>query len=304
MDGDDPPFATAPRVIGGRYGLSSKELTPSMVKPIFDELAAARPKRHFTVGIYDDVTHLSLPIDRGFRHAAPGRRGAGGVLRARLGRHGRRQQGVGQDHRREHRPVRPGLLRLRLQEVGLGHRLAPALRARADPLDLPHRRRRLRRLPPVRPARQDQGPRVRQARRDLPAQRPVRPGRGLGPPARRRPAADRRQGDRLLGHRRPRGRRRGRAWAAASTPSCSRASSSSPGILPADEAIARIKALRREDLRQARRGGRRAQLRGHRPLAGSASVTCTLGAVTERPADDRRRSPTTRPTSWRGSPSG
>ena len=64
MDQDEPPFAATPRVIGGRYGLSSKEMTPAMMKPIFDELVAARPKRHFTVGIYDDVTHLSLPIDR------------------------------------------------------------------------------------------------------------------------------------------------------------------------------------------------------------------------------------------------
>jgi pyruvate-ferredoxin/flavodoxin oxidoreductase len=71
MDRDDPPFAAAPRVIGGRYGLSSKELTPSMVKPIFDELAGRRPKRHFTVGIHDDVTHLSLPIDAGFRTRRP-----------------------------------------------------------------------------------------------------------------------------------------------------------------------------------------------------------------------------------------
>ena len=71
MDTDQPPFETAPRVIGGRYGLSSKELTPSMVKPIFDELSAARPKRHFTVGIYDDVTHLSLPIDTAFDHPRP-----------------------------------------------------------------------------------------------------------------------------------------------------------------------------------------------------------------------------------------
>jgi pyruvate-ferredoxin/flavodoxin oxidoreductase len=64
--GVDQPFATAPRVIGGRYGLSSKEMTPAMVKAVFDELAAERPKRHFTVGIYDDVTHLSLPIDHDF----------------------------------------------------------------------------------------------------------------------------------------------------------------------------------------------------------------------------------------------
>ena len=71
MDGDEPPFAVAPRVIGGRYGLSSKEFTPAMIKPVFDELLAARPKRHFTVGIYDDVTHLSLPIDATFPHPRP-----------------------------------------------------------------------------------------------------------------------------------------------------------------------------------------------------------------------------------------
>ena len=71
MDADEPPFATAPRVFGGRYGLSSKEFTPGMVKPIFDELSAARPKRHFTVGIYDDVTNLSLPIETEFSHPRP-----------------------------------------------------------------------------------------------------------------------------------------------------------------------------------------------------------------------------------------
>ena len=71
MDRDDPPFDWSPRVIGGRYGLSSKEMTPSMVKPIFDELASTRPKRHFTVGIYDDVTHLSLPIETAFQVPRP-----------------------------------------------------------------------------------------------------------------------------------------------------------------------------------------------------------------------------------------
>jgi pyruvate-ferredoxin/flavodoxin oxidoreductase len=64
-------FPTAPHVTGGRYGLSSKEFTPSMIKPIFDELEAAKPKRHFTVGIFDDVTNLSLPIDREFTLARP-----------------------------------------------------------------------------------------------------------------------------------------------------------------------------------------------------------------------------------------
>jgi pyruvate-ferredoxin/flavodoxin oxidoreductase len=57
------PFATEPAVIGGRYGLSSKEFTPTMIKAVFDELARPKPKNHFTVGIVDDVTHLSLPYD-------------------------------------------------------------------------------------------------------------------------------------------------------------------------------------------------------------------------------------------------
>ena len=59
--------AQDPVVIGGRYGLSSKEFTPAMVKAVFDELGKARPKPSFTVGIIDDVTHLSLAYDEGFR---------------------------------------------------------------------------------------------------------------------------------------------------------------------------------------------------------------------------------------------
>jgi len=58
---------TEPNVIAGRYGLSSKEFTPAMVKAIFDELTSDRPKRHFTVGIIDDVTHTSLAWDPSFR---------------------------------------------------------------------------------------------------------------------------------------------------------------------------------------------------------------------------------------------
>ncbi|HEX9242864.1 MAG TPA: pyruvate:ferredoxin (flavodoxin) oxidoreductase [Anaeromyxobacter sp.] len=53
-------------VIGGRFGLSSKEFTPAMVKAVFDELGRARPKRHFTIGINDDVTHTSLKWDPSF----------------------------------------------------------------------------------------------------------------------------------------------------------------------------------------------------------------------------------------------
>ena len=71
MDDDEPAFSEAPRVIGGRYGLSSKEFTPAMVKAVLDELTSDRPKPHFTVGIFDDVTSLSLPWDRDFRPPRP-----------------------------------------------------------------------------------------------------------------------------------------------------------------------------------------------------------------------------------------
>ncbi len=53
-------------VVGGRYGLSSKEFTPAMVKGVFDELQKAEPKNHFTIGINDDVTHTSLAYDPAF----------------------------------------------------------------------------------------------------------------------------------------------------------------------------------------------------------------------------------------------
>ncbi len=55
-----------PKVIGGRYGLSSKEFTPAMVKAVFDNLAISSPKNHFTVGINDDVSHTSLSYDENF----------------------------------------------------------------------------------------------------------------------------------------------------------------------------------------------------------------------------------------------
>lgn len=64
-------IATMPRIIGGRYGLSSKDFQPSHAKAIFDELSAAQPKPQFTVGILDDVTHLSLQDDPLFSIDAP-----------------------------------------------------------------------------------------------------------------------------------------------------------------------------------------------------------------------------------------
>jgi pyruvate-ferredoxin/flavodoxin oxidoreductase len=57
---------TTPTVIGGRYGLSSKEFTPAMVKAVYDNLAQASPKEHFTIGIQDDLNHTSLDYDPEF----------------------------------------------------------------------------------------------------------------------------------------------------------------------------------------------------------------------------------------------
>lgn len=65
------PFTSFPRVIGGRYGLGSKEFTPAMAKAVFDELDRPAPKRDFTVGIVDDVTGLSIGVDEGFHIEPP-----------------------------------------------------------------------------------------------------------------------------------------------------------------------------------------------------------------------------------------
>jgi pyruvate-ferredoxin/flavodoxin oxidoreductase len=63
---DIAPFEVAPRIIGGRYGLSSKEFTPAMVKGLFDEMLKNKPKNHFTVGIEDDITNTSIAYDPDF----------------------------------------------------------------------------------------------------------------------------------------------------------------------------------------------------------------------------------------------
>ncbi|MBN1542069.1 pyruvate:ferredoxin (flavodoxin) oxidoreductase, partial [candidate division KSB1 bacterium] len=60
------PMSALPHVVGGRFGLSSKEFTPAMVKGVFDDLKKDRPKNHFTIGINDDVSHTSLDYDPHF----------------------------------------------------------------------------------------------------------------------------------------------------------------------------------------------------------------------------------------------
>ena len=66
MASENKPFENMPKIVGGRYGLSSKEFTPAMVKTVFDNLSLNTPKNHFTVGIRDDVTMTSLDFDPSF----------------------------------------------------------------------------------------------------------------------------------------------------------------------------------------------------------------------------------------------
>ena len=61
-----------PKILGGRYGLGSKEFNPGMAKAVYDNMAAATPKNHFTVGIIDDVTNTSLDFEAGFEVAPEG----------------------------------------------------------------------------------------------------------------------------------------------------------------------------------------------------------------------------------------
>src|SRR5688500_19917430 len=65
------PFQAFPRIIGGRYGLSSKEFTTGMIRSVFEELKKTTPKNHFTIGIRDDITHTSLAYDPDFSTEDP-----------------------------------------------------------------------------------------------------------------------------------------------------------------------------------------------------------------------------------------
>ncbi len=65
-------YGESPKIVGGRYGLSSKEFNPNMIKAVFDNMKAIQPKNHFTVGIVDDVTYTSLEVKTGFNPAPKG----------------------------------------------------------------------------------------------------------------------------------------------------------------------------------------------------------------------------------------
>ena len=66
MSDGETPFTDYPVIVGGRYGLGSKDFTPAMVKAVFDNLDTAKPKNKFTVGIIEDVTNTSIDVDESF----------------------------------------------------------------------------------------------------------------------------------------------------------------------------------------------------------------------------------------------
>ena len=174
--------AAMPRIVGGRYGLASKEFTPAMVKAVFDNLAAAVPKNHFTVGIDDDVCHTSLAVDRTFVTESDdvvgcifhglGADGTVGANKNSIKIIGEGTSGI-----------RPGLLRLRLEEIRVAHDLAPALRTTADPVGLSRSEGSFHRLPSVQPAGTHRHARRGARRGGVPDQFAVRARRGVGSPA-------------------------------------------------------------------------------------------------------------------------
>ena len=210
MDGDTPPFAATPRVIGGRYGLSSKEFTPAMVKPVFDELLAARPKRHFTVGIYDDVTHLSLPIATTFRTRGPPARSrrcsTASARTARSAPTRRRSRSSARAPTSTPRATSSTTRRSRARSPSSHLRFGPQpIRSTylVDDADFVacHQFGLLQSVKVLDHAKHGA---------TFLLNSPVRPGRGLGAPAGRDPAPARRQADRPLGDRRDGGGRRDR----------------------------------------------------------------------------------------------
>ena len=160
-----------PRIIGGRYGLSSKNFSPAMAKAVFDELKKPEPKNGFTVGIIDDVEHTSLAFDAQLFHRA-GRCGSRGLLRARGRWHGGGQQEQRQDHCGGSRAACAGLLRLRFAQVGCPDGLASALRSTAHPCAVPHRFGEFHRLPPIQLPAASRRPQARRPGRHLPAEQP------------------------------------------------------------------------------------------------------------------------------------
>ena len=277
--------STVPRVIGGRYGLSSKEMTPSMVKPVFDELARRDPEAPLH-GRHRRRRHAPQPADRRARSdrrrparsrpcsSASARDGTVGANKASVKIIGEQTDLFAQGYF-VYDSKKSG-------SVTVSHlRFGP----RADPLDLSHRRRPTSSPATSSAARARRGPRVARPGRDVPAQRSVRARRGLGPPAGRGAAAAHRQADRLLGDRRARASPRGRHGQPdqhrhAAVLLRARRASCRPS-----EAIAADQGLRQKTYAQARRRRRRSATSRRSTARSAPSRTSTSACGRRRPSD-------------------
>ena len=267
--------------------------------------ARPTPKNHFTVGIVDDVTHtvarLSTPTSTSSRTTSSRAVFFGLGVR----RHRRRQQELDQDHRRGDGQLRAGLLRLRLEEVGRDHDLAPALRPAADPLAVPRAR-----APASSPATSSSSSTAttcsstRAPGGVVPAERaataPTRSGTSCRARCRSRSLEKRL---RFFVDRRLRGRARGRAWAPHQHDHADLLLRDL-GVLPRDEAIAQIKEAIEKTLRASAARGRAAQLRrrrrGARRTSHEVTVPATVTARRGRPPLVLARRARLRPARHRG----
>jgi Pyruvate/2-oxoacid:ferredoxin oxidoreductase gamma subunit len=231
-----------PRVIGGRYGLSSKEFTPAMVKAVYDELLQARrPSNHFTVGILDDVTHTSLPVDYGFDIEEPedvvravfyglGSDGTVGANKNSIKIIGEDTPNYAQGYF-VYDSKKSGSITVSHLRFGPKPIRAPYLIRRANFIAV-HQFFMLEQHNVLKACRE---------RRGLPAEQSLRPGRGVGPPAAPGAGADHQEEAALLCDRRLQGR--------AELPGMGRRINTVmqtcffaiSGVLPREEAIAAIK---------------------------------------------------------------
>ena len=226
--------ATMPIVVGGRYGLSSKEFTPAMVKGVFDELALERPRNHFTVGIIDDLTHSSLAWDPAFRPDA-----AAGVTACVF-------YGLGSDGTVSANKNSIKIIAEETPNYGQGYFEYDSKKAGA--VTISHLRFGPKPISSTYLIGEDEAKFVAchqptfvtrydllekaRTRRGLPAEFGDPGGPGLERPAAQDAAGDDREGDRPSTSSTPTGSRRRPAWAGASTPSCRTASSPSPASCP------------------------------------------------------------------------
>ena len=174
-----------PKVLGGRYGLSSKDFTPAMVKAVFDNLQAASSKNHFTVGIRGRRHQQQPGVRSGLLHRV-GRRSCarcstGWARTARSARTRTRSRSSAKTP-----TTTPKATSSTIRKGRRSDHLPPAFRAEADSLDLPGEQGQLRRLPPADFPGSLRHAQVPGARRDVPAQHPTTAPRKSGTSSRGR----------------------------------------------------------------------------------------------------------------------